>query len=213
METRKVPEYTLALSADRSNVRDIVKGVLLHKFNQTEAQRISGILHTIFFHRVFSVLRPATHDVLDTTLPYVSEDDVENLIEQKTNAFIRQVESSTSQQTPQNQSKPGRGLLVVNFLEKKRRKGWFVAKAEEELVWESWLIDVTIRTARSEPEAARNRKQMEEQLQDAAMRIVMLVNRDRGHIPPITTTDANPFPYAILVNPKNDGWGQKVGIQ
>lgn len=44
------------------------------------------------------------------------------------------------------------------------------------------------------------------------MMVIAIVNRDRNHIPPITTTEANPFPYQILVNPKNDGWGQKMGI-
>lgn len=169
-------------------------------------------MHTIFFHRVLINLRPATHDVLDTTLPYVAEDDVETLIEQRTNNFIRQVESASTQQSPQYQQKAGRGQLVVQFLEKRRRKGWFVAKADEETAWESWILDITLTTARSEPEAARNRKQMEQQLQHAAFKVVMIANREMGHIPRITTTETNPFPYQILINPKNDGWGQKIGI-
>lgn len=148
------------------------------------------------------MLRPATHDVLETTLPYVSEDDVENLIEQRTNALIRQIESTSTPQSPQYQQKSGRGQLVLQFLEKKRKKGWFVAKADEETVWETWSVDVTVTTARSEPEAARNRRQMEQMLQNAAMKVVMIMERDRSHIPPITTTETNPFPYQILINPK-----------
>ena len=146
------------------------------------------------------------------TLPYVSEDDIEALVEQRTNTFIRQLDSLSTQQSPQYQPKAGRGQLVLQFLEKKRRKGWFVAKADEETVWENWVIDVTLTSARSEPEAARNRRQMEKQLQSAAMKVVEIVNRDRNHIPPITTNESNPFPYQILVNPKNDGWSQKMGI-
>ena len=171
-----------------------------------------GILHTIFFHRFFTPLQPATHDVLDMTLPYVFEDDIATLIDQRTNAFIRQLDSASTQQSPQYQPKTGRGQLVLQFLEKKRRKGWFVAKADEETVWENWVIDVTLTSARSEPEAARNRRQMEQQLMTAAMKIVETVDRDRNHIPPITTNETNPFPYQILINPKSDGWGQKMGI-
>ena len=78
-------------------------------------------------------------------------------------------------------------------------------------MWENWLIDVTLTSARSEPEAVRNRRQMESQLQKAAMKIVTIMDRDRGHIPPITTNETNPFPYQILVNPRNDGWSQKMG--
>ena len=149
--------------------------------------------------------------MLDITLPYISEDDIEELIEQRTNAFVRQLDSASTQQSPQYQPKAGKGHLVLQFLEKKRRKGWFVAKADEETVWENWIVEVSLTSARSEPEASRNRKHMEKQLQKAAMEIVKIVNRDRNHIPPITTNESNPFPYQILVNPKNDGWGQKIG--
>ena len=172
-----------------------------------------GILHTIFFHRFFTPLRPATHDVLDLTLPYVSEDDIEDLIEQRTNAFLRQLDSVSTQQSPQYQLKPSKGQLVLQFLEKKRRKGWFVQKADEETVWENWVLDVTLTSARSEPEAVRNRKQMEQQFWDAAMRVVMVVNQERSHIPPITTNETNPFPYRIHVNKGGEsGWSGKMGI-
>lgn len=142
------------------------------------------------------------------TLPYVAEDDIETLIDQRTNAFIRQLESP-SLQSSSSQPKPGKGQLVLQFLEKKRKKTWFVAKADEETVWEKWIIDVTLTSARSEPEAARNRKQMEQQLQTAAMAIVETVNKEREHIPPITSNDSNHFPYQILVNPKGEGWSQR----
>ena len=188
----KPPEYTLEVSADRAHIRDVV----------------IGLLHVICFHRCFMPLQPATQDILDMTLPYVSEDDIENLIETKTNAFIRQVEASTVQ-AAQSQPKPGRGTLVVNFQEKKRKnRGWFVAKADEETVWETWVIDVTLTSARSEPEAARNRRQMEAQLQTAAMTIVETVNRERDHIPPITSNDSN-FPFQIMVNPKPEVWSPR----
>ena len=150
--------------------------------------------------------------MLDTTLPYVSEDEIEDLIEQRANAFVRQLDSASTQPSPQYQPKAGRGQLVLQFLEKKRKKGWFVAKADEETVWENWILEVSLTSARSEPEASRNRKQMEKQLQNAAMKIVQIVNRERNHIPPITTNEANPFPYQILVNPKGDGWSHKMGI-
>ena len=137
---------------------------------------------------------------------------MESLIEQRTNTFIRQLDSTSTQQSPQYQQKAGRGVLVVQFLEKKRKKGWFVAKADEEQVWENWRIDVALTTARSEPEAIRNRRQMEAQLQSAVLKIIHTVNRERNHIPPITTNEANPFPYQILLNPKADAYSPKMGI-
>ena len=46
----------------------------------------------------------------------------------------------------------------------------------------------------------------------AAMKIVTTVNREKDHIPPITTSEANPFPYQIVINPNRDGWGARMGI-
>jgi 3-methyladenine DNA glycosylase AlkD len=42
-----------------------------------------------------------------------------------------------------------RGLMAVQFFEKKRRKAWF-AKGEEEVCWEQWTLDVTLATPRTE---------------------------------------------------------------
>ncbi|GAB7362168.1 hypothetical protein MBLNU230_g2194t1 [Neophaeotheca triangularis] len=197
MEPRRAPEYQLEVTADRPNVKDVVKGVL----------------HTIFFHRYFTPLYPATHDVLDITLPYVTDDEIETLVEQRATALVRQLDVANNQQSPQYSQKGGKGQIVVQFLEKKRRKGgWFGTKADEETVWECWVVDVTLATSRSENDGTKTRRQMERSLQKASMKIISVVNRDRNHIPPITTTEANPFPYQILVNPKNDGWGQKMGI-
>ena len=169
-----------------------------------------GVLHTIFFHRFFTPLRPATHDVLDLTLPYVSEDDIEDLIEQRTIDFLRQLESATTTQYSQAQPKACR--LVVQFSEKKRKKSWFATKTDEETVWENWVLEFTLTSARSEPESTRNRRLMEKQLHAAAMQIVKTVNVERNHIPPITTNESNPFPFQILVNPKGEAWRQKTGI-
>lgn len=52
---------------------------------------------------------------------------------------------------------------------------------------------------------------MESSLQKTAMKIVSTVNKEKDHIPPITTSEQNPFPYRIVVNPKQQqslerGW-------
>ena len=46
---------------------------------------------------------------------------------------------------------------------------------------------------------------MESSLTKTAVKIVNIVNKDKDHIPPITTSDQNPFPYRIVVNPKQQG--------
>jgi hypothetical protein len=61
-------------------------------------------------------------------------------------------------------------------------------------------------------ERAKVRKAMGNMLQKAALKILAVVNRDKDHIPPITTSDSNPFPYRIVVNPRADGWGNRMGL-
>ena len=146
------PEFTLDIFADPNCVKDIVRGTrlvyhifLLHRWVQGP-----GILHTIFFHRYFPSLRPSTIEVLDVTLPFVTDPQLETLIDTRVGQLIRQLSSNTSSKSSV------RGQLAVQFFEKIKRKGgglgWFTGagKAEEEVCWEVWCLEVTIATPRTE---------------------------------------------------------------
>jgi len=196
MEQRAPPEYILEVFADQTLVKDIVKGVL----------------HTIFFHRYFPSIRPSLRDLplLDITLPYIAEPpEFETLIDARTTTLIHQL---TSSNTPNGGV---RGQIAVQFFDKKRRKsGWLTGIGrgnDEEVVWEEWLVEVTIARPKTEGERIKVRRAMESSLQKTAMKIVSIVNRDKDHIPPITTSEANPFPYKIVLNPKQEGYGHRFG--
>ncbi|GFF22009.1 meiotically up-regulated gene 66 protein [Aspergillus udagawae] len=199
MEPRRTPpEYFLEIFADTTTVRDVLK----------------GILNLIFFHRYFPSIRPTTFDVLDFTLPAIDDVELETLIESRISALVRQHTSATS--THEGGSGV-RGRIAVEFYEKKRKRSgaWFsglAGKGEEEVCWEVWNLDVTIATPRTESERAKVRKAMENMLQKAALKILAVVNRDKDHIPPITTSDSNPFPYRIVLNPRSDGWQNRFGL-
>lgn len=196
---RNPPEYFLEIFADSNSVKDVLKGVL----------------NLIFFHRYFPSIRPGSVDILDLTLPTVNDVELETLIDSRVNALVRQHLSTSS-----NSYSGGngvRGRIAVEFFEKKRRKSglWFgslAGKGEEEVCWEIWTLDVTIATPRTESERAKVRKAMENMLQKAALKILTNVNRDKDHIPPITTSDSNPFPYRIVLNPRTDGWGNRISL-
>ncbi|CAI6334041.1 unnamed protein product [Periconia digitata] len=192
MEPRRRPEYHIDIFADLACVKDVVK----------------AILHTIFFHRYFTSILPLTRDLLDLTLPAIDDVDLETLIDQRTMALMRAIEGTHHQR--------GRGQLVVQFFEKRRRKSYFFGKADEDVCWEQWTLDVTIATPRTETDVLKVRRAMTKSLEKAAHKIITIVNRDKDHIPPITTTDANPFPHQVLVNPKiaadQNAWGPRMGI-
>ncbi|RKF51406.1 Meiotically up-regulated gene 66 protein [Golovinomyces cichoracearum] len=192
MDQCKPPEYIIEVFADPSSVKDVV----------------CGILHTIFFHRFFPSLRPKTRDILDLPLPFVDDVEHETLIDQRTATLVRQLDTSSD---IANRNGGVRGTMLVQFFEKKRRKAWFT-KGEEEVCWEQWTLDVALATPRTELERGKVRKAMEQMLLKAAMKIVTTVNREKDHLPPITSGESNPFPYQIIVNPKESGWGSRMGI-
>ncbi|KAL8846447.1 MAG: hypothetical protein Q9221_008472 [Calogaya cf. arnoldii] len=196
MEARKRPEYVLEILADPNYVRDIVR----------------GILHTIFFHRYFPSMRPSSLEVLDLTLPVVADPELETLIETRVGQLVRQLSSTSSP------SGGSRGELGVRFFEKRRRKGglggWLTgtAKNEEEICWEVWKLKITLTTPRTETERMTLLRAEAPALQRTAMTIVKIVNRDKDHIPPITTSEMNPFPYEILLNPRAEYDGKTIGF-
>ncbi|KAI9830994.1 MAG: hypothetical protein M1826_004111 [Phylliscum demangeonii] len=190
---RRPPEYILEVFADPTCVKEVVK----------------AILHTIFFHRYFPSVRPQSRELLDVTLPVVDEVEVETLIEQRTTALIRQFDTSPHPGHGHghgNANASVRGQMAVQFFEKRRRKAWFSKAADEEVCWEQWTLDVTLATPRTDSERAKVRRAMEMMLQKTAVKIVTTAHRDLDHIPPITTSDSNPFPYQIVINPRGDGW-------
>ncbi|RPB05740.1 DUF1649-domain-containing protein [Choiromyces venosus 120613-1] len=187
------PVFSLDVLADRSLVKDIVKGVI----------------STIFFHRFFPTVRPKTRDLLDLTLPAVDDPELEELIDQRTNILIKSIEASAGVGT-----KPQRGqvaVYTVEFYERRPKKNWF-SKAEEKVCWEQWVLSVTVVSARTDAERMKLRTSMETQLQAAVLNIITTASMKKDHIPPITTNEANPFPYSIIVSPKGETWGARMGI-
>ncbi|KAJ4158290.1 uncharacterized protein LMH87_008822 [Akanthomyces muscarius] len=211
------PEFILDVFADPRSVRDIVR----------------AILHTIFFNRFFPSVHPSTRDVLDLTLPYVDDDELATMIEQRAAALERQLEaersSNTSSQTAtarQQYSAAGgaatavtsssasgaRGQISVRFFEKRRRKAW-LSRGDEEVCWECWTVKVTVAEPRTESERAKVRRAMEQTLLTTAMKIVTFANTHKDHIPPITTQGGNPFPCKISIEQKEStGWAARMRI-
>ena len=74
-------------------------------------------------------------------MPAIDDVDLETLIEQRTLALVRAIDGTSQQR--------GRGQLVVQFHEKKRKKADFFGR-EEDVCWEQWTLDVTLAQPRTE---------------------------------------------------------------
>ncbi|PKS09977.1 hypothetical protein jhhlp_004601 [Lomentospora prolificans] len=215
MEQRGPPEFILEAFADPASVKEVVK----------------GILHTIFFHRYFPLITPQTRPVLSLSLPYIDDVELETLIEQRAALLERQLDAERNIVAQQHHSPipgspalggtgigatgtqggGGRGQITVKFSERKRRKAWIV-RGEEEVCWECWTVKVTVAEPKTENERAKVRQAMEQTLLAAVRKIMKYVNANKDHIPPITATSGNPFPYQINVNQKEAGWAARMGI-
>ena len=181
-----------------------------------------AILHTIFFHRYFSSVRPSTFEVLDFTDPSVSDQELGTLIETRAGQLLRQLGPNASS------SASTRGKLSVLFYEKKRKKagaglGWFgTGKVEEDILWEKWSLIVTLATPNTEhggfqcdrrccvgtdPDSERDKilRAAGASLQKSMLQVIKIVNREKAHIPAITSNEVNPFPYKIDITPRIEG--------
>lgn len=127
MDQQVPPEFILDVFSDPRSVRDVVK----------------AILHTIFFNRFFPSITPRTRDILDLTLPYVEDAELETMIDQRAAALERQLDAERAS------SEGARGQITVQFFEKRRRKAW-LSRGDEEVCWESWTIKVTVAEPRTE---------------------------------------------------------------
>lgn len=138
-----------------------------------------GILHTIFFHRFFPSLAPCSREVLDITLPFVEDAELDTMIETRAAELARELDAERTHSHSSGSSVPshhylsqqrggmaaataaaaagsngGRGHISVQFFEKKRRKTWYMRAAygggDEEVCWESWTVKVTVAEPRTE---------------------------------------------------------------
>ncbi|KAL2123293.1 hypothetical protein VTJ04DRAFT_3748 [Mycothermus thermophilus] len=206
MDRHSPPEFILEALADPNSVRDVVR----------------GILHTIFFLRYFPTITPQTRDVLGLELAYIPDAEIETLIDQRVAALARQLETERHQPShsssgggylmrgggggggvapASNVGSGGRGQITIQFLEKRRRKTWYALRGDDEVPWESWTVKVTVADPRTEGERAKLRRASETTLHSAILKAITLANTHKDHIPPITTTESNPFPYQIHVGP------------
>ncbi|RDB19500.1 hypothetical protein Hypma_013602 [Hypsizygus marmoreus] len=119
------PTITIDLILDRLTTKDVLRGVL----------------HAILFHRLFGTVKPQTFEVLDVTMPGVSDSGMEQLVNEKVDAFWRGIEGGTNK----------RGQITVTFSEKRPKKSWFqVYMGEEDVPWEQWVINAELRQPKSD---------------------------------------------------------------
>ncbi|KAF8486667.1 autophagy-related protein [Russula emetica] len=167
---------TIDIVLDRQNTREI----------------LCALLHAILFHRLFGTIRPQTFEVLDVTMPGVADPTMQQLVEEKVDAFWKGLENVPLK----------RGEISVTLSKKDQRKAWLgITTYEEEVAWEQWIINAEIRQPKSEKERQQFNQNIAATLSKSLR--VMLTHtsseQGRGAVPPITNSDVSPFPLKISV--------------
>lgn len=99
------------------------------------------------------------------------------------------------------------GQLAIKFYERKKLKKptWF-GKTEEEINWETWILNVRVVQKNSEllHTLVDNLKL---QFKETVLNISEICDQKKDHIPVITSTDLFPFPYTMSTSHgNNDSW-------
>ncbi|KAI9229336.1 MAG: autophagy-related protein, partial [Piptocephalis tieghemiana] len=96
--------------------------------------------------------------------------------------------------------------LAMLFFEKKHRSAWF-GKSDTDVCWEQWLLTVTVTWPITEKDRSRDRATSSSSLRQALGEVLRLCEEHRDHVPIITTSDVNPFPFQISLPGGGDSWG------
>ncbi|KAG0293215.1 hypothetical protein BGZ96_003156 [Linnemannia gamsii] len=172
--------FPVELTVERSYLKDALR----------------AILHTVLFHRVFANIKPRDMDILDLTIPIIDDPEVDKLVDEKITAFVKVVDAN-----PQS-----KGQIGIMFYEKRTKRAWFTSTSSE-VCWEQWAITINVVTNINDKDKQRSIKNMEKALSSLFLSILRTVNERKDHIPPITTSDGNPFPYQIVIPTASDTWG------
>lgn len=178
----------------------------------TASDALRAMLHGIFFHRLFGVVKPAKIDCLDVTFPAVKDADTEKLVDDTVQTFLRALQSLRQSRKE--------GQIEIFFAEKKPKKAtWFHSGGEvrisllvhpdctysseqEEVPWETWIINVTLEQPQHDQDRERLLDTLSATLAAAVMSMLDYSASERGRtaVPPISTaTGISPFPIHTIL--------------
>lgn len=98
------------------------------------------------------------------------------------------------------------GQLTVKFYERKKLKKptWF-GKTEEDINWETWILNVRVIQKFTDPSSLIDNLRL--QFEKTVEEIGEICDKNKDHIPVITSTDLFPFPYTMSTSHgNNDSW-------
>ncbi|EEC69211.1 autophagy-related protein 101 isoform X1 [Oryza sativa Japonica Group] len=177
------------------------------------------ILHTIFFHRTLTLVRPkdVDCDLFEITYVQCGLPDLEKEVDEKINQFIAWVEKHPNRRSQ---------VCLSFFDEKNKNPSWFTSKTER-IYWEQWFINLHVispkghgKSRSSKASTSIRGKALEEAsskraalgllIQEVLFQIINFANEKKDHIPPISDRIFN---HEISIPSSSDsvfGWNADV---
>ncbi|RLN13173.1 hypothetical protein C2845_PM09G07050 [Panicum miliaceum] len=166
-----------------------------HVLEPTEIRDVLRcILHTIFFHRTLSLVRPkdVDCDFLEITYVQCGLPELEKEVDEKIDQFIAWLEKHPNRRSQ---------VCLSFFDEKNKNPGWFVNKTER-IYWEQWFINLHVmspkRYSKSNSsrrltnvegnaleETSSRRAALESSINEVLFQIINFANEKKDHIPAI----------------------------
>lgn len=94
----------------------------------------------------------------------------------------------------------GKAQCLVTFYEKRKEKAWF-GTSDKRVAWEDWQLSFTLLGgAGGTGELADERRALlEADVRARLVAVLKKVNDNKNHIPPLTTKEALPFPWELVL--------------
>lgn len=158
---------------------------------ETDRQLVAGcveaLLSTILFHRLFGPLTPEAVEVVGVTYPLAGSQDAANVVKKK------------SKQLNQVLSESNAACVRLTFGERQPKNNLWFGK-HHDTPWEEWVIDVKVDRGSSLDVTSSVQKQTTQKLKQLIMIILDYMDAQKTNIPPITTTEVDPFPFEISIS-------------
>ncbi|PVU92655.1 hypothetical protein BB561_003699 [Smittium simulii] len=166
-------EFKLHIKVDQSSIQPV----------------LNAIINSIIFYRYFSPVKPfIIHAFNSIAYPTINDPNTELVISTKISQILKNL-----QKTPISYK------LIIEFNTRIIKKTWFTTN-EESVCWERWIVTVeTFSSLGLSFEKVLDKLKID--LRDTLLKIIDLVDYNKDHIPLISKTDSNPFPFEISIDP------------
>ncbi|PWA03248.1 hypothetical protein BB558_000576 [Smittium angustum] len=98
--------------------------------------------------------------------------------------------------------------ISIDFYTKITKKAWF-STTEESVCWEKWILQIELTKAYSQ-DKQESLEHAESVLRDTLLKIIKNVDLYKDHIPLISSSEPNPFPFKITLQSSNDKWSSML---